>query len=335
MKFQARTLSQLGDMICGNSGPDVPAYFSYRSSRYLTEFFRDIDTEYQHDGSTRQRWVAEVLTKILEEEPQAGPNTPPDTFAQVIRRLMDQEDAVNEEGDRPLALAQLNAALARDGYEAFYSSDRQCYLRHVATNTLSVPGPNPHRPFSRAETERRDQLTAWLSSASEDELIEELLLPLFRQLGFHRITAAGHRDKALEYGKDVWMRYTLPTQHVLYFGLQAKKGKLDAAGATSTGNANIAEIHHQALMMLAHEVFDPESSKRVLVDHALIVAGGEITKAARNWLGNALDASKRSQILFMDRDDILNLFVVTNLPLPSGARPAPPVTPRWDDAPPF
>jgi len=50
--------------------------------------------------------------------------------------------------------------------------------------------------------------------------------------------------------------------------------------------------------------------------------GGKITKAARNWLGNKLDASKRSQILFMDRDDTLNLFVVTSLPLPSGALPA-------------
>jgi hypothetical protein len=56
-------------------------------------------------------------------------------------------------------------------------------------------------------------------------LIEEILLPLFRQLGFHRITAAGHQDKALEYGKDIWMRYTLPTQHYLYFGLQVKKGQ--------------------------------------------------------------------------------------------------------------
>jgi hypothetical protein len=54
-------------------------------------------------------------------------------------------------------------------------------------------------------------------------------------------------------------------------------------------------------------------------DHAFIIAGAEITKAARNWLGNKLDASKRSQLLFMDRDDILNLFVVTNLPLPAAA----------------
>ena len=73
--------------------------------------------------------------------------------------------------------------------------------------------------------------------------------------------------------------------------------------------------------MLGHEIFDPEIGKRVLVDHAFIVAGGQITKPARNWLGNKLDASKRSQILFMDRDDILNLYVVTNLPLPGGAWP--------------
>jgi hypothetical protein len=69
-------------------------------------------------------------------------------------------------------------------------------------------------------------LAIYLDTASEDELIEEVLLPLFRQLGFHRITAAGHKDKALEYGKDIWMRYTLPTQHVLYFGIQAKKTSL-------------------------------------------------------------------------------------------------------------
>ena len=84
--------------------------------------------------------------------------------------------------------------------------------------------------MSQEEILRRDQLLVYLDRASEDELIEEVLLPLFRQLGFHRITAAGHRDKALEYGKDIWMRYALPTQHVLYFGLQAKKGKLDASG---------------------------------------------------------------------------------------------------------
>jgi hypothetical protein len=329
MEFKRRTLNQVADMICGNY-PNEETFFVYRSSKYLTEFFEDIETDYRHDGSTRQWWVATTLETVL-AEPQPSPNIPPDTFARVIRRLMDQDDAVNEGPERPGALALLNASLAREGFEAFYADDRQCYLRHIATNKIAMPSPNPHRPFSAAEVERRDHLLEYLQSASEDALIEEILLPLFRQLGFHRITAAGHKDKALEYGKDVWMKYTLPTQHVLYFGIQAKKGKLDASGASRGGNTNIAEVHQQVLMMLGHEIFDPEIGKRVLVDHAFIVAGGEITKAARNWLGNKLDASKRSQILFMDREDILNLFVVTNLPLPSDAWPK--TDDPWGDPP--
>ena len=204
---------------------------------------------------------------------------------------------------------------------------RNAYLRHVPTNTIAAAVANPHRPFSPSEAKRREQLAAFLDAASEDVLIEEVILPLFRQLGFHRLTVAGHKDKALEYGKDLWMKYTLPTYHVLYFGAQAKKGKVDASGNSQAANSNVAELLNQVLMMLGHEVFDPEIGKRVLVDHAFIIAGGEITKAARNWLGGKLDASKRSQILFMDRDDILNLYVVTNLPLPEGALPSP----RVDD----
>ena len=166
---------------------------------------------------------------------------------------------------------------------------------------------------------RKTHLSEYLDHCSEDELIEDVLLPLFRQLGYHRITAAGHKDKALEYGKDIWMRFILPTQHVLYFGIQAKKGKLDATGAARALNSNIAEVYNQTLMMLGHEIFDPETSKKALVDHAFIVASGGITKQAKNWLGGKLDASKRSQIMFMDREDILNLYIVGNVPLPKGA----------------
>lgn len=342
MRFRRRNLEALGDLICGNLGSDDPGaggqprYFPYRSSMYITEFFQDLDTEWTHDGSTRHRWVADVLDSML-SEPHDGPTHPPEIFCRVIDHLMSSGDALNEGPDRPSALRQLNEVLAREGFEAFYGEDKHCYLRHVGTDTVTVLQANPHRPFTATELKRRSELTAFLDTCSEDELIEDVLLPLFRQLGFHRITAAGHRDKALEYGKDIWMRYTLPTQHYLYFGVQAKKGKIDASGLTKAGNANVAEVHHQALMMLAHEIFDPETNKRVLVDHAFIAAGGEITKAARNWLGNALDASKRSQIMFLDRDDILNLFVVTNLPLPVGALPPAGGNPwgRAVDEPPF
>jgi hypothetical protein len=317
MIFKMRTLRYIADLICGNIIFETN-FFRYRTGSELTEFFQDCETEYEFDGSTRKYWVAETLKKIL-QEPQSNANTPPEAFSRVIRRLMDQYDVVNEGDERKNALAQLNMVLRWEGFEAFYGTDKKCYLRHLTTNTIAAPSPNLHRPLSASELKRREQLIKYLDKVSEDELIEEVLLPLFRQLGFHRVTAAGHKDKSFEYGKDVWMKFVLPTQHVLYFGIQAKKGKIDASGISKSGHENIAEIHNQVTMMLGHEIFDPDIGKRVLVDHAFIVAGGEITKAARNWLGNKLDATKRNQILFMDRDEILNLFVISNLQLPINA----------------
>src|SRR6266446_5570654 len=180
MEFKKRSLLAIADMICGNFKSEE-SFFRYRSSSYLTEFFRDCDTDYEHDGSTRNYWVAETLRKIL-LEPQPSAHTPPDTFSRVIRALMDQGDALNEGNERPGALALLNAALTREGFEVFYAPDKQCYLRHITTNTVATPSANPHRPFSASEIKRREQLLAYLDSASEDDLIQEVLLPLFRQL---------------------------------------------------------------------------------------------------------------------------------------------------------
>lgn len=314
MKWKNRNLRELADIICGNA-----EHFRYRSSSYITEFFADCDLDYVHDGTTRWAWVASRLEEVL-AQPHHGPSVPPDAFIRIIRAVLDKSEAQEGDPDRSKALAAINIVLSREGWEAFYDEHGIGQLRHIATKTIAQMA-NPHRPLTPAEVARRIQLTAFLEECSEDELIEEVLLPLFRQLGFHRVTAAGHKDKALEYGKDVWMKYTLPTLHVLYFGIQAKKGKLDAAGSGKDGSSNVAEILNQVTMMLGHEIFDPELNRRVLVDHAFIVAGGEITKQARNWLGNKLDATKRSQVMFMDRDDVLNLFIVTNLPLPKGALP--------------
>jgi hypothetical protein len=314
MKWKSRNIRDLAHIVCGDS-----EYFRYRSSSYITEFFQDCDLDYVHDGSTRWSWVANRLEEVL-ALPHPHTSVPPDAFVRIIRATLEKNDAQADDPDRIKALSALNIVLAREGWEAFYDEHGMGQLRHIATNTVAEI-VNPHRPLMPAEIKRREQLIHYLNKCSEDNLIEEILLPLFRQLGFHRITAAGHKDKALEYGKDVWMKYTLPTLHVLYFGIQAKKGKLDSAGVSKEGSNNVSEIYNQVCMTLGHEIFDPELNRRVLVDHAFIVAGGEITKQARNWLGNKLDAVKRSQIMFIDREDILNLFIVTNLPLPQDSLP--------------
>src|SRR5688500_18282937 len=93
MGFKRRTLMQIADLICGNPGT---SFFVYRSSSYLTEFFADIETDYEHDGSTRKVWVADVLEKIL-DEPHDAPSTVSLTFARVIQRLMDPADALDED----------------------------------------------------------------------------------------------------------------------------------------------------------------------------------------------------------------------------------------------
>ncbi|GFE63420.1 hypothetical protein [Litoreibacter roseus] len=328
MKFKDRNLRNLAEAVIG----DAP-HFPYRSSSYITRFFEECDMDYVHDGSTRWAWTSDVMAQLL-AEPTPGPNVLPERFVHVLRVLMHKSDAEDDDPERALALGYLNKPLSREGYEGYYGEDGHFYVRHIGTKTISQAA-NPHYPFTPKQIERRKALNAYLSKCSEDELIEEVLLPLFRQLGFHRIQAAGHKDKALEYGKDLWMRYVLPTRHVLYFGIQAKKGKLDAAGMSKGSNRNISEIHQQSLMMLGHEIFDPETSKKALVDHAFIVAGGEITKQAKNWLGQRLDATKRSQLMFMDREDLLNLFTATNLPLPTGALPDPPSAEAYGDEIPF
>ena len=294
-------------------------HFKYRSSYYITEFFQDSGVDFRHDGSSRVPWTTARLEELL-AEPQTASFALPDRFLNVLRSMMDMGDIGQDDVNREQALAALNAALSREGYEAFRGEDCVLYVRHIGSKTISSSS-SPHRPFTQNELKRRAELEGFLESCSEDDFIAQLLLPMFRQLGYQRITNAGHSDRALEYGKDLWMRFTLPTQHVLYFGIQVKKGKLDAAGLTKSTNQNIAEIHNQALMMLGHEIFDPETSRKALVDHAFIVAAGQITKQAKNWLGEKLDASKRSQIMFMDREDILNIYITKNMTLPPMALP--------------
>ena len=310
-EFRRRTVNEIADMICGNESE----HFPYRSGTYLSEFFHDCGMQqYVHDGSTRKWWVAETLDKIL-KQPSDNPILPGKGFQTVIQILMDLADSTETDPNRQFALSELNATLAREGIEAFYADDNVCYIRSTRTGDDNRPDPLANRALSKEELDRRRRLESFIDAATEDEIVEKVVLPLLQTLRFHRISIAGHQDKAMEFGKDLWMKYCLPTGHWLYFGLQVKRGKLDAAARSR--NQNIADVHRQVTMMLGHAVFDPDINKKRLVDHVIIVAGGEITKQAKHWLAEKLDASQRSQILFMDRTDILHLSVIHNVLVPS------------------
>ena len=310
MKLKKKTINEIADMICGNENN----YFIYRSSSYLTEFFEECGLNFVHDGSTRKWWVVGVLSTIL-SEPESNPSLLPDKFVLVIRELMDIHDAKDSDPERKNAIRELNSSLARDGFQAYYDDEHICQILSTKTRVNSSAILSPQRAWTKEEQEISKSIEEFMESSSEDVITKEILLPLFHHLGFQRITHANHKDKSLEYGKDVWMKYILPTSHNLYFGVQVKKGRIRSSAKPN--ESNIAELLSQIKMMLDHVIFDPEINKRRLVDHAIIVASGEITKQARNWLGGKLDASQRSQILFMEQKDILDLFIKHKIPISS------------------
>jgi hypothetical protein len=160
------------------------------------------------------------------------------------------------------------------------------------------------RPLSSEEIAQREKLAKFLDRVSEDEFIEKVLVPLFRRLQFRRVSPTGHKDRSLEFGKDLWMKFQIPTGHWLYFCAQVKKDKIDSNNAS--GQKNVSSVLNQARMAFDHPVFDPEENRKVLLDHIFIISAAEITKAAKDWLAVQLDASQRRQIIFMDRDELLD-----------------------------
>lgn len=295
----------------------MPSIFHTEAVHIITKFFARCGLPFVHDGSARPWWAQQRLAELNLGACQSA-DLPSDDLCRVVSELFDPDDfdRHNEKqsnaghtdadyfADRDCALADFNYAFKRYGVVAYFDPSGRCYLRSTGTGASTATFSQQTRPLSAQEIEQRQKLVKFLDSASEDEIIERVLVPLFQRLGFRRVSATGHKDKSLEFGKDLWMKYQLPTSHYLYFCAQVKKDKIDSNNAS--GVKNVSNILNQARMAIDHPIFDPESNRNVLLDHLFIISAGEITKAARTWLVGQLDASQRRHIIFMDRDEFLD-----------------------------
>jgi hypothetical protein len=312
MKLSDRILEELAKMVVGDA-----KHFPYRSSSYITRFFARCGLPFVHDGSTRPRWAHERLAELNLGAAQSA-DLPSDDLCRVISELFDQDDferynerRANQGDAKPeyfadvqLALASFNKLVQRAGLIAYLDESGRCYLRSTGTGMSSASFTQQTRPLSQEEIVQRQKLADFLDRASEDEFTEKVLVPLFQRLGFHRVSPTGHTEKALEFGKDLWMKYQLPTSHWIYFCAQIKKEKIDSSGAG--GSKNVATVLAQARMAIDHPIFDPEANRKVLLDHVFLISAGEITRAARTWLVEQLDQGQRRHIIFMDRDEFLD-----------------------------
>ena len=110
-KLKTSTIDRLALMICGDS---PYTNFPYRSSSYLTAFFRGIDLDYRHDGSTRKWWVIGVLEE-LNEKPSLESGFPSTELKIVIEYLLDPTHFINpihfRDLDQDRAMEQVNQLL--------------------------------------------------------------------------------------------------------------------------------------------------------------------------------------------------------------------------------
>ncbi len=98
--LDASTLEALADFICGDDKERFPIY---RSSTYLTRFFKTVGIPAVHDGSTRKWWVLDVLVAL-----------PPADTEKVILRLVDPREYRGDEAQLGLAVRSMRAILTME-----------------------------------------------------------------------------------------------------------------------------------------------------------------------------------------------------------------------------
>ena len=111
-KLKGITINQLSSMICGDGFDCLP----YRSSFQLTDFFQQLGFDYTHDGTTRRRWVNNVLTK-LNEETVSDSGFPSSEICEVIEHLLNHVqfyDLIDPENNQHLAIEHVNKLLASE-----------------------------------------------------------------------------------------------------------------------------------------------------------------------------------------------------------------------------
>jgi hypothetical protein len=129
--MDATTKEKIAKMICG----DGERYPEYRTSTYLTKFFRDIGIEKVHDGSTRKWWVLKVVEELNGTDLQ-----------KVILRLASPQLYGGEREKIQLALKTLNEILAVENLKVTLDGNKPI---------LSKEEPNYDFTESKEEKELR------------------------------------------------------------------------------------------------------------------------------------------------------------------------------------
>lgn len=133
----------LASLICGDDGP------FYRTGRALEKFFEAAGWRRvgEVDGPSRRAWVIDTLKHRRRDS---------DALRDVILRLADPREYLDEDSAHPRVVQELNELLAVEGYQVVFRGGRP---------SLITQTPTLQRPLMKAPV----QLTVNLASIVSDE----------------------------------------------------------------------------------------------------------------------------------------------------------------------
>lgn len=127
-------------------------------------------------------------------------------------------------------------------------------------------------------------------SGSENDFLEEFVLPVLRALGFMQVRRVSYHG-AGEHGFDIPLFHKqVFAGRVAYFGAQIKTGNV---GSKSSGVGTITELIDQLKKMLTVRTIDPATQLRTSVDYALAIISGSLTSDAQRLFDDAFEGDRR------------------------------------------
>jgi hypothetical protein len=108
-KLDSAVLDLIADVVCGD---EVERFPKYRSSYFLTKFFKDAGINIEHDGTSRKRWVYALLERLT-----------PSQTEKVLMRLADRREYQGDIEKLKKVIKELNVALAIDGFKVTYDNN--------------------------------------------------------------------------------------------------------------------------------------------------------------------------------------------------------------------
>jgi len=163
--------------------------------------------------------------------------------------------------------------------------------------------PKIEKAFKTDDYSRLSDRKRLLRSFSEDQLIDRILIPLLKKMGYFGVQRNVFHGPG-EHGKDILPFYRYGDFYErIYYAAQVKAGSVSAK---SGSRSNVHKLLDQVKSALSLSFIDKYDGSRKRIDHCVVFCSGKISTDAKMILEEATEGRRR--IIIVEADDLLNLL---------------------------